>query len=32
MKRVVQNVITFMIIAVIIMGGFSIYRSYKHNK
>lgn len=32
MKRVVQNVITFMIIAVIIMGVFSIYRSYKHNK
>lgn len=32
MKRVVQNVITFMIITVIIMGGFSIYRSYKHNK
>ena len=32
MKRVVQNVITFLIIAIIIMGGFSIYRSYKHNK
>lgn len=32
MKRVVQNVITFLIIAIIIIGSFSIYRSYKHNK